>query len=199
MRTVNLYVIDLNEYPNLDINTVPHVTAEDIINAKKYKQSEDQKQHIISNYFKRKYAPDWHINPNGKPVSYTKYFNISHSHNIVIYAEVDEVDVGVDVELVKPSDDKLRKYISNEHEYEFIKSDEDFYRIWTSKESVAKCYGSGIIDDIKTIPGIPINGKKFFKEKIYYTKNMKYKNFILSVTINDSEDFEMNFVDEVIE
>ncbi|MBQ9448288.1 MAG: 4'-phosphopantetheinyl transferase superfamily protein [Acholeplasmatales bacterium] len=195
---VMLHIVDLNDYPDFDIDSLSYVTKEDMMEAKRYKQLQDLQQHLVSQYFKRKYVPDFYNLPSGKPISHTKCFNISHSHNLIIYAEAD-VNVGIDIELVKKSDDRIRKYISNDNEFEFIKTDEDFYRIWTSKESLVKCYGSGIVDDVKSIPAIPINGRKFYKEEKFYTRNLKYNDFILSITINKDEYFEINFIEEELE
>ena len=195
---VRLHIVNLDDYKSLDFDKLSYVTKEDIANSKRFKQIEDQKQHLISQYFKRKYAPDFYVLPSGKPVSHKVCFNVTHSHNLIIYAESD-VNVGIDVELIKQSDDRIRKYISNDHEYEFIKNDEDFYRIWTSKESLVKCYGSGLVDDIKAIPAIPINGRKFYKNEKFYTRNLKYNNFIISITINKDEYFEISYIDELID
>lgn len=76
-------------------------------------------------------------------------FNLSHSGNMVVAAFA-EGEVGVDIEKIKPTDFKIaRKYFTTE-EYDYLVSFEDeqkrrdeFYRLWTLKESFMKAVGLG--------------------------------------------------------
>ncbi len=85
--------------------------------------------------------PDWH-------------FNLSHCKNAVCCI-LSREDVGVDVEEVGEYKENLAAYISNEEELEMLHNSDnqadDFYRLWTRKESVFKLLGSGITKDIKHI------------------------------------------------
>lgn len=85
--------------------------------------------------------PDWH-------------FNLSHCKNAVCCI-LSREDVGVDVEEVGEYKENLAAYISNEEEMEMLHNSDnqadDFYRLWTRKESVFKLLGSGITKDIKHI------------------------------------------------
>ena len=195
---VKLYIYDLKALNDNSFSSIPYVKDEDIIAAKRFKFAEDQKQHIISSYFKRKYAPDYFFNQYNKPISDMTHINVSHSHNLVICGICDNCDIGVDIEIIKKSEERLRKYVTTDDEYELIRSDEDFFRIWTSKESLVKCYGSGLINNIKEIPGTPLNGKKTYNEETYYSKNIKYNDFIISVTIKSNDNFELEMIEEEI-
>ena len=198
MNLVKLYICDLQNIKHLDFKDIPYVLEEDILNANRFKFAEDQYQHIISSYFKRKYAPDYSIGHTGKPISSMTHISISHSHNLVICATNENAEIGVDIELIKKSEERLRKYVANDDEYEFIKTDEDFFRIWTSKESIGKCYGTGISTNLKEIPAMPLNGRKSYLDELYYSKNIKYGDYIISVTLRSDEDFELEKVIEVI-
>ena len=104
--------------------------------------------------------------------------------------------VGVDIEQVRKSEENLRKFIASEEEYSYIKDDLSFFKIWTSKEGLVKAYGNGINQDIKTIPALPMNGKKTYFCKEFYAKTLDFNNFVLNVTLNSNEDFELEFMEE---
>lgn len=195
--TVKLYLFDLNTFDS-NKKDIPYLLDEDYLKANKYKVESSKKESLISSYFKRKYIKDYQIKEHGKPVSDNIYFNISHSNRYVIMGICDKYEIGCDIELIKDSEDRLRKYISNDTEYEFIKNDEDFYKLWTSKESLVKCLGIGLIEDIKSIPSIPIDGIKKYKGEDFYSHNIKYDNYIISVTLKSKEDFKIEVIEEDI-
>lgn len=83
------------------------------------------------------------------------HFNISHSGSIAICAVYDK-PVGIDIQKMKNSDfNSLAKRVFTEKEQElFSRSAQDsrkeqFFRIWTAKESYIKYLGTGI-KDLKT-------------------------------------------------
>lgn len=78
--------------------------------------------------------PDWH-------------FNVSHSGGLALCAIAD-TEVGVDIEIVRNRTKGLPRYALNDIEYAWFAERgsrwEDFYTLWTLKESRAKCTGRGI-------------------------------------------------------
>ena len=46
----------------------------------------------------------------------------------------------------------LKRYISTDEEYEYIKDDKSFFEIWTNKEALSKCIGIGLTKKVKEIP-----------------------------------------------
>lgn len=90
---------------------------------------------------------------NGKPYleDYPDiHFNLSHSGNMVL-AVFSDAEVGCDIEEVGKSQEKLaeRFFCQSEYEYLMEKQDErerceEFYRIWTLKESFMKVTGLGM-------------------------------------------------------
>ena len=83
------------------------------------------------------------INGNGKP--YLKgqkdvFFNISHSADRVMCA-VSDGEVGCDVQEISHVREGFAERFFAPEEAISVKSDEDFYRFWTLKESVAKAKG----------------------------------------------------------
>ena len=90
---------------------------------------------------------------NGKPYLEDNpdiYFNLSHSGNMVL-AVFSNAEVGCDIEEVGKSQEKLAERFFCPSEYEYlmeIKDErercEEFYRIWTLKESFMKVTGLGM-------------------------------------------------------
>lgn len=76
------------------------------------------------------------------------YFNISHSHGLVACA-VAEVPVGIDVEKIRPVPPRLLRILSPA-EREYVRCDEDFFRLWTLKEALIKCRG-GVLGQIRHV------------------------------------------------
>lgn len=72
------------------------------------------------------------------------HFNLSHSGNRVLCI-VGPVDVGCDVEVINPSHVKsvIRCFAESE-QILASRSAEDFFRIWTLKESIVKLSGQGM-------------------------------------------------------
>jgi len=198
MAKVQLYIINTEKYEYQKLLKAKYLKDEDIANAEKYKLEVGKKEHLASDYLKNKYVGDYYYNENEKPVSDTSFFNVSHSYGHVIMAYSKDVPVGADVELKRTVSPDLVKYVSSESEYEKIKNDNDFYKLWTSKESVVKCQGDGLLKNIKDIPGIPFEGKKTFDNDTYYSKIIEHDDIIVSITIKDENDFEIEVINEEI-
>ena len=163
----------------------------------RFKVEETKKEKASSLIFKNKYVGEYHLNEFGKPLSEDINFNISHSKGVVVFVK-DKIPIGIDIEKIRPVENSLVEYISSNEEREYIKSDINFYEIWTNKESLTKAIGTGIKTKIKVIPGLPINGKKTYQEKYFYSKTIKYKDYIISVTRENNEPFEIEIEEERI-
>lgn len=76
-------------------------------------------------------------------------YNISHSNEYVILALTKNYKIGIDIEYINENIDidELGGIFFSETEQEFVKSIEDFYIIWTKKESFIKALGTGFMDD----------------------------------------------------
>ena len=180
-----------------DFSNLSFLLDEDYEYLKKFIPLETKKERAISQYFKRKYIGQYYVSEYGKPMSKNTYFNISHSHGLVVIA-IAKKEVGIDIELVREAEENIRSFISSEEEYLYIKDNASFYEIWTSKESLTKALGSGINIDIKKIPALPINGHKTYFCRDFYTKCFNYKNYKVSISLNSNEDFEVIEKEEVL-
>ncbi len=95
----------------------------------------------------------------GKPYleDRARHFSISHSGDLVACI-VDCREVGIDIEKIRPVNPRIAERILNEEEQAELSAvseeerDEALIRIWTRKESVAKCLGGGIFRNPKELP-----------------------------------------------
>ena len=85
------------------------------------------------------------IQENGKPMLEGIYFNISHTHDLVVCALSSDGEIGVDVEMQKPVKLENFKHSFTEKEWAQIINSADplgkFYCYWTRKESIIKAMG----------------------------------------------------------
>lgn len=79
----------------------------------------------------------------GKPEAEGICFSISHSHSKVVCATSCK-PVGCDIEMVKEAPKGLAERFFLPQESKHIIGDEDFYRLWTMKESYMKMTGEGM-------------------------------------------------------
>jgi len=72
------------------------------------------------------------------------HFNLSHTKGFSLCALSDS-PVGVDIEVLRPRQEKLWRYCLNEEEYIAFRASgggwEEFYRLWTLKEAWCKYLG----------------------------------------------------------
>ena len=77
---------------------------------------------------------------------------MSHCRAGVVCA-LSDAPIGVDIESIREYNDSLARYTMNEEEMLAINAAERpavaFTRLWTMKEAVVKCKGSGIVNNLK--------------------------------------------------
>lgn len=87
------------------------------------------------------------------------YFNISHTKGLVACG-IEEQEIGIDVEWIRPYDRRLMRRICTEEEIAYIEDgnrvgeqikNERFFRLWTLKESYLKATGQGLAVPMKEI------------------------------------------------
>jgi len=155
---VKVYVMDIlklpdpMEYPEC-MDELPEDRKAKIL---RFKQSINRKQSLGAGLLLKQIfdennqkLDDLYYGENGKPEVKGLYFNLSHSDEMVVCA-VAESPVGCDIEKV----DKYREGIAErnftDNEMRYLKRfqgeerKEEFYRLWTMKESYLKMTGEGI-------------------------------------------------------
>jgi len=133
---------------------------------------------------------------NGKPFLRDHpdiYFNLSHSGDAAACV-VAGVEVGVDIQCVKPISDKVAKRVLTSDEYRVFKDtpepDDWFCRIWTMKESFVKKTGQGMAVDFREISAGDINDAYVNKGAGFYCCVC---GFDTDVKYVGSDDFERLF------
>lgn len=94
------------------------------------------------------------------------HFNLAHSHEIALFGLVREVEIGIDVELVREVDDLdgiASRFFSASEQADYFSLPKDqraqgFYNCWTRKEAFIKAIGDGLYYplekfDVTLIPG----------------------------------------------
>lgn len=80
-------------------------------------------------------------------------FSISHS-DLMVALMLDDGDCGIDIERIKPYNKAVVKRIFDSYEKEMIQTYEEigsneadyiFAKIWTRKEAIGKCLGTGVV------------------------------------------------------
>ena len=158
--------------------------------AERYLQEKDRLLSFGAAYLLKKYLPNEEIKESntGKPFLVNgPSFNISHSGEYAVLAIHPKRDVGVDNErIVENKIDGIR-FILNDDEKK-ITDLSTLFLIWSNRESLVKCLGTGI-RDIKKISGLPLEGIRMVDNVRYYTKSLIYDNYSLSVTLKGKEPF----------
>lgn len=190
MKYLNIYFIDSNSVDINDYLFSSYIKEEERSLFSKYKVEQVRKEKIISTYLKNKYIGEYKLNEYKKPISKDKYFNISHSLGAVVLV-VDEVNIGIDIEKIRDYKDDLKKYISSYEEMNYIDSNEKFFEVWTNKEALVKAFGTGLKNNIKGIPALPLNSKRFYEGTFYFNKTIKYNDYIITLSRNSDEEFEI--------
>lgn len=94
--------------------------------------------------------------PGGKPIleNSSLHFNLSHSGSFALCG-VGDCPLGVDVERIKPRRPGLPRHVLSDEEYAWFLAGgsrwEDFYTLWTLKESLIKYTGQGMDRSMRSI------------------------------------------------
>ena len=193
MRNIVVHTIDTNKYSLDELLSSKYLKGSDLSIFDKYKCLEVRKERIASTILKNKFIKEYYVDEKGKPQANHIYFNVSHSKGLVALA-LDSHPIGLDIELIRETNNDLKRYISSEEEYQYIKDDKSFFEIWTSKESLSKCLGEGLNKSVKDIPALPLVGKKEYQNKKYISQQIEYRNHIFSITIESDEEDVFNIL-----
>jgi 4'-phosphopantetheinyl transferase len=201
-----IWIVSIDE--NLEKNYLSFISIlsrDEIHRYHRYKDKKAQYTFLVSHISLRlilaKYCNlhpkklEFEIKEHGKP--YLKgrdelQFNLSHSIKKACVI-ISDTEVGIDVECIRnfnyeeimtffSDDESLVIYQQQNKKEKLI----NFFRIWTQKESLLKCIGTGLVENIKDINIDYIN--KIKEEKIYLeTILSKNKKYILSFSYKSPE------------
>lgn len=171
---------ELNRFSTLQCQEILQTFPQALKNKISKKSGDNSKKLCILEYFHlQKMLGLKNLNPlrlseNGKPyIEGEKFFSISNSENVFCIS-VSRFQVGVDLQKMIAYDERLAKRICNENEFERLKNSKDkdleLTKLWTKKESLIKCRGETLGQNLKTLLD-DTNGFSF--------RFSKYKDFII--------------------
>ena len=188
MNEVHIYILPLSFVKDNYSFIVSKVNEERVKKALRFVNEKDQLLSLGGAYLLYKYLPkgEIKINSNGKPyLDNGPYFNLSHSGEYTVLAISSERDVGVDIERIDESKIEAIKYSLSEDDKKNV-GDSNLFLLWSNKESLVKCIGTGFID-FKKVNGLPIEGIR----NGCYTKSQIYNGYSLSITLNGNDPFDV--------
>ena len=197
MEKILLRIVDSNPLELEELLNNELLSEKDKSDCLRYLRTENKKEKLTAYILRNKYIGKCTVSARGKPLAKGKYFNISHSKGIVVLATASK-DVGVDLEVLRPVDKSLKDYVSSKDEKKYIHNDESFFEIWTNKESLLKCIGSGIKSNMDKVPSLPFNNIKFYDGEYFFSRTLRYKDSVITVTRKSTEPFEVEIKEETI-
>ena len=190
MKHVVVHFIDLKMWTLEQLLNSQYLKYTDLSVFDKYKCEEIKKQKIASTILKNKFIKNYYIGENGKPLSDHIYFNVSHSKDLVALVQ-DDKPIGLDIEQIRTASDDIKRYISTDEEYEYIKDDKSFFEIWTNKEALSKCIGVGLTKRVKEIPALPINDKKEYLNKVFSCRTIEFHGYVVSIALEGDLEYQI--------
>lgn len=168
---------------------LPSVFREEVL---RHKTEEGRTLALLSALLKRRFIGLENVgkSANGKPCAENAYFNISHSKDVAVIA-IAENEVGIDVEKIRSANRETIGRIADAEDLSHVADDKTFFEIWTAKESLVKANGDGI-KGLSAAKALPLNGKKIYSGKTYYTKSFSDGEYVFCVALRDS-DFETDY------
>lgn len=192
MKNIDLYLIDVNDISFEELTLKYNINEEEKSKLMRFRNDLTKKEMAISMYFKREYIGNFSFNDQNKPVADNLYFNISHSKGVIVLAISKDYELGVDIELIRGYSLPLLTRMANQQELNYITSNERFFHIWTNKEAILKCIGSGLINELDTVPALPLDGVRIYLDRSINIKQIKYKDYIISLAVRTSDNINVN-------
>ena len=190
---ISIHILHINEIVENFKMVINSLTREEYVTISKYKDIKRMVQKIASILLINKYSGEGELKYNEFEKPYKDngiFFSVSHSEDYIVIA-VSDSNIGIDIEKVRTMNNKVIKYVLSDKEYSHFNDIDDFFNMWTIKESVSKCLGTGLLNGIKDIPTT--------KEKTYLGHNLtsfnfKLSNYIFGVTYEgfDSKNVSLN-------
>ncbi|WP_214226796.1 4'-phosphopantetheinyl transferase superfamily protein [Pedobacter sp. B4-66] len=166
-EAVHVFKINIQEYDRQYSSYYGDLlTHQEFQKATEFKNQNDAKRYLASKFVSKNILAHFVSTPaseivfkqiaNKKPYIDEIEFNISHSANYLLIA-VSSVEVGIDIELVKPdfNTELLLEHCFDQGERNFINRQSSkahgFYYAWTRKEAILKATGEGLTDHLNEL------------------------------------------------
>lgn len=142
----------------------------------------------------------------GKPLlnSLTDFhFNISHSKDWIVCA-VDNLPIGVDIEVLRDFNLKVGKRFYTNQEYNYIMNASElermsrFYEIWTMKEGYMKAVGKGFLLSPTSFDTLDFNNEVQIDGCKYYFSKFTFNNNVLCTVCSTKKRVEIEYIDDEV-
>lgn len=177
-QDVHVWRVRLDHYEEMWRHFLPLLSRDELARATFYLAPHHRARAVLSRALLRQILarylatqPDrlrFSYGPDGKPGlgdASLIFFNVAHSHNIILYAIAAEREIGVDVEFLRVVPEALQiaeRYFSP-REYAALRSlpvaqrQWGFFTCWTRREAFLKAVGTGLARELDRIevPGHP--------------------------------------------
>lgn len=200
MDRVSLYFLQTKQVERCLSAIRSALSEEDLAGAERFRERADYLRALASCYLKNKYsgAGEMQYTPRGKPFKPGAHFNLSHSGGVAVIG-VSGCEIGIDIEEEKPRGERLINGVISETERDHIRSAEDFFAVWTLKESLLKCIGCGLVNPMREVPAFP-EGVKLYRDERFFCKSFRFEGYALAVTLKtEKENFEFCLTEERLE
>lgn len=177
-----LYIAGVDELPAEDFdNLINHISDYRKAKIESYELEQDKKLCLLStlllNRALKKYGlneknMEYATNAYGKPYFINAkelHFSISHSGDYAMVVMSDK-EIGCDIQQIKDVNLRIADRFFTADEREYVKNTDDFFRIWTLKESLIKAVGKGLAMPLNSFTVEGLNTDKpycEYKGKIY--------------------------------
>ena len=194
---MNLYISNIADVKSRHRE---YITPTRLEQAMRYRMQDARLRCIVGGVLLRQFVGNTEIFKNefGKPIAENGVcFNLSHSGDWVLLA-VHSADVGCDIEKLRYTRyERMGKIVFTDRELAQIHFAFDkmnaFYQIWTKKEALLKCMGSGFHREAKSVD---VSGDSFCEGKNRYNlRSLVFADYILSVCSEDEQPIDLTFVD----
>ena len=187
METVSLAIISSLQIKENTDKILPLLSAEEKTRAQRFVCEKDMLLSLGGAFLcRRRYGTNAVITrtPGGKPRVNGSFFSVSHSEDLIAAAFCDNLEVGVDLEKVRDGFEEITEYCFTEEEQA---SQNDLFELFTSKESLAKASGTGLVPSPISFPALPVEGPVSFRGKTYYRHTLPLDGYRLSVCLENSD------------
>ena len=178
---IDIHILHIAEIVNNFEMVMNSLTREEYVRATKYKDIKRMVQEVGSILLVNKYSGEGELKYNEYSKPYKDnglFFNISHSDSFIIIA-VSDSEIGIDIEKVRTMKNDVIRYALSDEEYNRMDTIDDFFSMWTIKESVGKCIGIGLTQGIKNIP---TESEKTFMGHNLTSFSYKMHDYVIGVT-----------------
>ena len=184
MEPISVFITKLETLVSEKEELLSKLKPEDLERYNRYRQEEDKLRFLGGRALIYKHVGSpIQLEEKGKPfVAGEKHFSISHSGDYVAIALDEAAPLGVDIECRSEASQSLVEHVCSEPEIDFIKKhgQDSFFEIWTKKEALIKCTGTGMTVSLKSID-VTKEGKFEYMGHVFCVCHTTFDGYHLSV------------------